>query len=251
MSFISILIASHSQLQVGLSTTGVPKLARRGRGRSDQSMRSLRKSCSTCGLVRRWPRARHDPHRRQSRFLIRRFEDGYVKRCAAGEASSRSDHIPSVRIECARCGDARPFATGKSGGLPVQNPDPQALFGQVPRVASDRPVACRRRSGTNDKRATVVCSAAVPLAGERLAGCHWQAWLPAARAPCPATEEAGILRGSGTSLTSVFRVARRAGERNAVGYVRPPTLTRRAPSRPILMSCGSAGPIDIIELALP
>jgi hypothetical protein len=57
-------------------------------------MRSLRKSCSTCGLVRRWPRARHDPHRRQSRFLIRRFEDGYVKRCAAGEASSRSITFP-------------------------------------------------------------------------------------------------------------------------------------------------------------
>ena len=113
---------------------------------------------------------------KQSRFLIRQFQDGYVKRRFAREAWSRGD------------------------------PDP-------PRIASDRPAACRHRSGTNDKSATGICSAAAltgpTSAADRPAGCHWRAWLLAARAPGPAIERAGILRVSGTSLTSVFRVARR------------------------------------------
>lgn len=33
--------------------------------------------------------------------------------------------------------------------------------------------------------------------------------------------------------------------------MRPPTLTQLSPSRPIFMSCGSAGPINVIGLALP
>jgi hypothetical protein len=49
----------------------------------------------------------------------------------------------------------------------------------------------------------------------------------------------------------LFRFARQAGERNAVGYVRPPTLTRPWPARLISMFGGSAGPINVIGLALP
>jgi hypothetical protein len=78
--------------------------------------------------------------------------------------------------------------------LSAQNPSPEALLVRGPRVASDSLVASHRRSGTNDKRALGVESVAVPLAGDHLAGCHWQAWLLAAQALCPGTEKAEILR---------------------------------------------------------
>src|ERR1700680_242347 len=56
---------------------------------------------------------------------------------------------------------------------------------------------------TNDKRARGMESGARPLGGENPAGCHWNAWLLAARAPCAGARETGILRVFRTSLTSI------------------------------------------------
>jgi hypothetical protein len=81
-------------------------------------------------------------------------------------------------------GQAGTLVTGKSGCLSAQNPGSQAVFAWGPQVASDSLAASHRRSATTDKRAPGMESGAVPLGGEKAAGCRWQPWHLAARALC-------------------------------------------------------------------
>jgi hypothetical protein len=146
-------------------------------------------------------------------------------------------------------GQAGSLVTGKSGCLSAQNPGSQAVFAWGPLVASDSLAASHRRSATKTSAGDGIrCWPPGRREASRLS-------LAAIASRSPGAMRRGLRSRNFASLLNIahlqFRFARQASERNAIGYVRPPTLTRQLPSRPISISCGSASPTNVIGQALP
>ena len=134
------------------------------------------------------------------------------------------------------CGDAVAFAAGRARDVDRYR---LAAHRYGSRPASGIPAG--RCDRTNDKRARGMESGARPLGGETPAGCHWNAWLLAARAPCAGASETGILRVFETSLTSISALRGRSvsGMRSA----RPDHQPSRGDSRRHQSLCPAVAPV--------